>query len=605
MTTATHSNLVSSIFVHRDIDGAGLRRRRAKLLRSLVGLGICCGIALGGSDWTQGREPNEPQTQTVPVRRSLSAQRGTYEPPKLVRPALGKAVSGRPAAAPSSNALAGVPQPPEQDAIEPSAEKLEPVPVVLQPAILAAEDLDGAYFSEVSEAERRERPVLLPVGFEAANEPTGLESVEVDVVQSSEDAPLNKPKSAHSLSVHDEFEHDYEGEPTIALQGHWQSMGHYCDAPGPGCGCEPSIIDTSCDAVGLAPSCAGGCDACGTCTECLGVWHGLRWPRASRWFGNAEYLLWSRRGNDLPTLAQANPGTVGATSLFGGNGRIGESSESGGRFTLGTWLDTCQSHSLVGRFWGVGREEESFFVDGTFGQAVGIPFEQAVPPLGTFYDIISSPADPGEFLAIDLKTEVYGADAAIRRRWVEGLGGRIDFLWGYQFMRVNESLGISGSGTNVLGQVRNVTESFDIDNEFHGGQLGLALHYEECGWTFDGLFKVGLGGLSRRAALRAQSNIGAGDEGYFVYPSNSGISNDTEFAVMPEISLGLGYALNSNVDFTVGYSYLMLSDVIQIDGMIDTTIDTAAVPTTGRPSRNFRSNDYWLHGVHFGVAINY
>lgn len=350
-----------------------------------------------------------------------------------------------------------------------------------------------------------------------------------------------------------------------------------------------------------------GCGDCGTCYSCTRI--GLLPLSAilhERWFGGAEWVLWVRRGNEFPVVA-VDPTGGANTPLFGGNGRYGEDGVSGGRFTVGLWLDNCRRQSLVARMWGTGTEDLGANFSAANVNALSIPFtdQNNTPQL---FDIINGdPAAANEFMNITYESEAYGADVSLRNLWVSGLGGRIEFLYGYQFFRLNEAFDMNSravlpppADTTDL-----VTDRFDVANEFHGGQLGLHMNYREGRWMFDGLFKLGLGNLRRTADLSFSGTRNGTpiEAGYLVNSANAGAGSTDSFAVMPEIGLKLGYCVNRYTDFTIGYSYLSVSDVLQVSDTINTVVDTSDTPTA--PTRNFTHGDYWLHGVNIGLTFNY
>lgn len=380
-----------------------------------------------------------------------------------------------------------------------------------------------------------------------------------------------------------------------------------CDAlPGgmPGCGLEGgSWTEPGC---GLEN--CGGCDLCST-TGCIPL------PRlcADQWFGSAEWLLWYRRGQDFPVLAATPAGTAAGTPLFGGK-RIGESDESGLRLTIGHWLDDAQCQSLLVRLWALEDEDVSFGVTGADGLTVVRPF----------LDVSASPATAGEYVAvrpgtqdflnIGFQSELSGGDAALRQLWVRGLGGRIDLVYGYQYLRLDENLSISSRTAGPADSIQMITDEFDVENEFHGAQLGLAIHYDERCWSFDALAKLGFGSLQRRGALSGTTvnRIGAAesteDQGLLVRSTNSGVTADGTFAVAPEVSVGLGYQLNRSMNITFGYSFLMITDALQtwqtLDDSLAVNLDDPPL-NPARPSRSFSYNDYWVQGLQFGVNYNF
>src|SRR5207247_866512 len=76
-------------------------------------------------------------------------------------------------------------------------------------------------------------------------------------------------------------------------------------------------------------------------------------PRYRVW-GSAEYLFWWIKDTPLPPLVTSSPpgtlpalGRPGTTVLFGGND-VDNEERSGGRFTLGMWLDACEHFGIEG-----------------------------------------------------------------------------------------------------------------------------------------------------------------------------------------------------------------------------------------------------------------
>lgn len=386
------------------------------------------------------------------------------------------------------------------------------------------------------------------------------------------------------------------------------------------------VHDTSCDAFpmnGGRPGCGleggywnepacglencGGCDMCAT--GCIPL------PRlcADQWFGSAEWLLWYRRGQSYPVLAATPAGTAAGTPLFGGE-RIGESDESGLRLTVGHWLDNAQCQSITVRLWGLDDEDVNFRATGADGLTVVRPFRNVTATPATAGEFIAVNPGTQDFLDIGFSSELYGGDAAFRQLWVRGLGGRIDFLYGYQYLRLDENLTFNSRTAGPADSTQLITDVFDVENEFHGGQVGLAIHYDERCWSFDALAKLGLGSLQRRGDLSGTTitRIGAAEssenQGLLVRSTNAGSTGDGTFAVAPEVSVGLGYRLNRCLDVTFGYSFLMITDALQtwqtLDDSLAVNLEDPPVDPAS-PSRSFSYNDYWVQGIQFGVNYNF
>ena len=175
--------------------------------------------------------------------------------------------------------------------------------------------------------------------------------------------------------------------------------------------------------------------------------------------------------------------------------------------TIGTWLDERECLSLVGRGWYGGRKTYHYDQNQDQTSILVRPFlnvsDDQTPAQDT--QIIAFPNRATGTVHVEAMSEVFGADVSLRRFLYGDLGVTFDFLYGYQFMRVNENLGIASNSTSLnedfapIGSMLSVADTFSVSNEFHGGQVGLASNYRERCWSFNALAKVGFGSLRRQA----------------------------------------------------------------------------------------------------------
>src|SRR5262249_4156390 len=103
-----------------------------------------------------------------------------------------------------------------------------------------------------------------------------------------------------------------------------------------------------------------------------------------RYYGSAEYLLWSIRGANLPplvttsdpnTVPQFQQGVLGlptTTLLFGGN-TVADQARSGGRFTLGWGFDSCGLCAVEGSYFFLGRRTEDFALSSNVAPVIARP----------------------------------------------------------------------------------------------------------------------------------------------------------------------------------------------------------------------------------------
>lgn len=411
-----------------------------------------------------------------------------------------------------------------------------------------------------------------------------------------------------------------------------------CVAPGcGGCAAPPACDPHGCDSIGChALGGPVGCDAIGcNCATCQGPapWYHRKWTgpvlgiSPGQWFGSAELLLLWRRGDRTPPLvttgSDADPDTAGElgqpeTRVLSGVDTILKDLTAGARFTFGMYLDRSHCHSLVFRSWLAGDEKYSFLANQVNSPVIARPFLNVTDgqPVEQDTFLVAFPGRATGGINVQAVSQLYGADIAIRQLWYTQCNHRVDVLYGYQFMRLNESLAIVNSSTSLdaafapVGSVISIADAFNAENEFHGAQFGLASRYREGCWSFDAIAKLAFGSLQRRAirsGVTTTTNGGAtavDPNGLLVRSTNAGTVSDNTFGWMPELDFSIGYRIKPTWDVTFGYYIIGLSDALQVSGTIDPNLAVnLADPPTGqqRPSGALRFRSYYAQGIKFGI----
>jgi hypothetical protein len=367
---------------------------------------------------------------------------------------------------------------------------------------------------------------------------------------------------------------------------------------------------------------ASGCASCGV-TGC----DLARVLPCGRW-AEFEYLLWWRRGGNLPPLVTTSPngtplaaagvlGQSGTSTLFGGD-RLGGDARPGGRITLGTWLDVYQCNGVEGRFWSLGSETIRFNTASNGDPILARPFNNQDPvigPTGSTSRPLAFPliATNGRVNVVS-NSRILGGDAVYRRLICDTGTVRIDLLAGYQFARIEEDLTISDSfedvdPNNIItdGTRQDITDFFDTRNEFHGGQIGLDSTYFGSCWRLNLLAKVAFGNMHQSVTIAGQTvNNVPNDpnspfilaEGLLANTGNQGSFQRDKFAVVPELGADLLFPLSDSIDLSMGYSFILWSNVLQPGDQINPAL---AVPAP------FVYNDttYWVHGFNAGVEMRF
>ncbi len=370
-----------------------------------------------------------------------------------------------------------------------------------------------------------------------------------------------------------------------------------------------------------------------------------RWSNPDAWgmWMDVEYLLWRLPGNFSPPLVTtAPPGVLptfpaGAGVAFG-NDDLDDDFRSGGRIRFGNWIDDTQSIGVEGHFFTFEdtTTNVTFAQPGEGAPSVGVPFLSVNPLVESA--VVLALDTPGVGFAnaggVNIRTssDVYSAGGLIRQFVAEDTGIRVDALAGYRFFRLDEGLVISGAtsiGPNnpnpfiPVGTVISFQDLFDVENEFHGGELGMVLERDFGDTLSVELYsKVALGNVRQTVRMDGANSVAFGGAsvntpgGLFVQPTNTGspMARATferdEFAFLPEVNIKLGLQITSQTRLTAGWSVLYLDNVLRSGEQIDravnpTQIGGGALVGPARPNFAFRDDDMWLYGVSFGVESSY
>ncbi len=461
----------------------------------------------------------------------------------------------------------------------------------------------------------------------------------IDDLESAHDSGLLRPVSHNDVILTDPQSHvarseRFVNEPSVIYEDNYNDMNSYgvdefvpgdsihaggsCD----GCG----TCDGECDGgCGL-----GGCDS-GGCDRCCGQWSNgkLSFCR-DQWFGGVDLMLMFRDGDHLPPLVTTGPSTSAATAgrlgqagtriLAGGDTEYKDPS-AGFRLTLGTWLDESQCRSLVFRGWVVTEESFSFNSNQDRNAVLARPFfDVSQTPNAQSTVLIAFPNAASGSIDVRGTSNVFGGDISVRQLLYGRFGGSVDVLYGYQYMRLDEDLSVSSTSLSLdgslgpAGSVISIADSIDTENEFHGGQLGIASRYREGCWSFRSLAKIGLGSL-RRTAKRSGSTVTENGTDTFTDPNgllvrstNDGNETDYTLGWVPELDLSLGWHRFPHFDVTLGYQIVAMTDALEVSGAIDRNLaSNLSTPLTGaaRPSSSLRYDTFYVQGIHLGLQYAY
>lgn len=438
---------------------------------------------------------------------------------------------------------------------------------------------------------------------------------------------------------------------------------------------QPSIpMSASCEGCGSCDACDGlpyeqqiphgsagnygiGCGASGCdgmrCNTCRG---GYSWlaptvttacppgcgPLMALWYRlsvRAEVPLYWRRDQGSPILVTTSPAGTGAdtagrlgipgdplpntTSILFGNSVIDDQATAGVRLNLSTWLDPQQCWGLMFRYWNAGDHDVSQSFDSNSFPILARPFlntEQTDPLLQPDAQLIAFPGDTVGSVRIDASSAVDGLELMLRKQIYQDRFTRVDGLFGYQHMQVEEGL-VVFSDTTVTGNLPplqganiQVTDRFHTENEFNGVAYGLMSSRHFACWKMETMFRLGAGNLRRKVNISGTTVTSSGGasntetQGLLARNTNSQPFVDDTFVVLPEAGINFAYCIRPGLDFNIGYNYLLLPKVAQAAQQIDKDLAVnASDPLVGAldPKLVFDERRFWLHSLGLGVQLRY
>ncbi len=334
---------------------------------------------------------------------------------------------------------------------------------------------------------------------------------------------------------------------------------------------------------------------------------------------------------DLHPAAIGQPGTV---ALFGQDG-VNYGMFSGIHAEVGLFLDEDNHFSLEvgGMYIFPNHRQFALQSDPTGNPIIARPvLNAATQQEVAFIDAFPGTASGG--IAIDTRSELYGAELNAR---VHGYGLKrlhADALLGFRFERLEETLSIqdqlsplvagtfpfNGGLVNPPGMIGD-TDRFHTSNSYYGVQLGGRVSWEEEWFCVSVFGKASLGPNDERVSIRGSSTSLVNGTtqtvpgGILALPSNIGEYRRTVLGFVPEAGITLGFNVNSHIRLNASYSFLYWNQVVRPGGQIDRQVSPAQVPTDitfaptttpgSRPQFTFNDESFWAHTLTFGIEFHY
>jgi hypothetical protein len=348
-------------------------------------------------------------------------------------------------------------------------------------------------------------------------------------------------------------------------------------------------------------------------------------------WASGDYMLSWVHGMNLPPLVTTSfegtprstagvPGNVGTSQLYGGY--VNNGVRSGMQFSSGWWFSEDRSFGIETGFTLLSSASSIFsgssggtpilarpYIDATTGapQAVLVAFP------GVTNGTLAIGASSGNLFSmnIDLVERNYESD------WY-----RINTLFGYRYYSYNENIRMQqilypteasfAPGTTVISN-----DHFGTRNIFNGVDLGARQDFVWNSLTLQVLTKIALGRINSLVGIDGnQTTTVPGSApvvtngGVYALSSNIGAFSRSHLQVMPELGTTLMWQAAPNLQFRLGYNFMLLNGVARAANQIDNTINPAnftpgTVASPARPQFIFKDSDVWIQSITFGLIYTF
>ncbi|VTS05764.1 BBP7 family outer membrane beta-barrel protein [Tuwongella immobilis] len=355
-------------------------------------------------------------------------------------------------------------------------------------------------------------------------------------------------------------------------------------------------------------------------------------------YGDVNYMLFFTKGAPVGgafvTTGTLNRGQLGLadTQVLFGNERVDAGVVSGISHRFGADFDGFFTQG--GGFWLPKTITKSTFQSNAMGDPlIARPFIDSATGANETLAASLPGFAPG-LVAVQSELEVRSGEFTLGMRPLEAdkdLPLTIRLGGGFRYFHLQEALQVDSftnlgagfpasfnGGTLVGPGTLVVSDRFDTDNKFYGGQVVAAATYRSDLFFANVITKLAMGTVQQELNVRGFTNAQlpggtlSATGGLLAQPSNIGGFSRSGFAVIPEVGLQLGVRLTEHITGIVGYEFVYISNVLRPGDQIDPTVSITQLQTSptfngngNRPATQFVESDFWAQGITFGLSIAY
>ncbi len=358
---------------------------------------------------------------------------------------------------------------------------------------------------------------------------------------------------------------------------------------------------------------------------------------SGRIWTNVEWLVWATSGQHVPAAITTSPlgtpqglagvlTTPGTANLFPRD-RANNEFRSGFRLTAGYWFDDSQMFGIEGDFFFLGNSKKGRTVssDAAGVPIIARPFENALTGLSAS-SLVAYPGIIFGTAGVRAENSAIGGGVSVLYDLLASPCARLNVVLGYRFLGVSDEVSIEEDSTTLVplpgiafATRTQLLDRFTTQNNFNGFVMGLNGERKFGFWYVGGKATLAIGGVQqivtidgRTVITQANGQSNATFQGLYTQSSNIGRHTRNDFAVLPEIGLRFGVQLTESARIYVGYNWMYLSSVVRAGDQIDTRVNTGFLPPGNTsalgpplPAFQFRTTDYWLQGVSFGMEVKF
>ncbi len=392
------------------------------------------------------------------------------------------------------------------------------------------------------------------------------------------------------------------------------------------------------------------------------------------WSVQAEFLYWwiSKNNTNVPLVTSAAltdplPGALGqpGTKIQLSSCNINPRNNAGFRFLVGALLDECKAIDLEMSYFllPTHHSQRSSATSGQPGSAnlavpvfdiTGVWGLNGLP--GETIAVLPGPlfGDPGFEGAFKLcgATKFQGAELNATFPVYAGDCAFLVASGGFGWMQFLESLSLVGQtyttfNASIPSGFFNFTDQFKTKNNFYGFLFGIRGEYIHTTCRLETVITGGIGLMRNQHCINGESQTITGNlffltlnspgqvlsGGIFTQPSNIGSCRRNKFGGMLETIIRGGYSVHKHIELTLGYNFILLSQVARAADQIDRKINStrtsladdsratvgigpgpipfgmsAAAPLAfgdERPLPFFRTKKFWVQGLIVGLNVHF